>query len=272
MTALVVSVFLASILGSLHCAGMCGAFVAFAVAGDPRAPTPRWRLHALYNSGRLLTYLTLGFLAGLLGSMIDLGGSIIGVQRIAGALAGATVATFGVMTLLRAQGIRTPRLGPLRILESFFRAGHMRVRHYAPPIRAFGIGLLTTLLPCGWLYVFVATAAGTGNPFVGTLTMGVFWVGTLPALIAVGASARAITGRFGRALPTIMPLAVTMIALITIFSRSAMPARLADTPKPATASIAAAREHLSSASGDASLICTPPSRATHDSRGPAFDD
>ncbi|VAX40404.1 hypothetical protein MNBD_PLANCTO03-914, partial [hydrothermal vent metagenome] len=64
MSALIVSVFLASLLGSMHCAGMCGAFVAFAVGlDDPEAARKRVRLHMAYNAGRLTTYVTLGAIA-----------------------------------------------------------------------------------------------------------------------------------------------------------------------------------------------------------------
>jgi uncharacterized protein len=65
--ALVAAIFLASLLGSLHCAGMCGAFVAIACGrlGNDRSD---WRdavaLQTAYHGGRLLTYVTLGMFAG----------------------------------------------------------------------------------------------------------------------------------------------------------------------------------------------------------------
>ena len=49
MIALIAAVFTASLLGSLHCAGMCGAFVAFAVGLDGPA-RPRWRRRAAPRS------------------------------------------------------------------------------------------------------------------------------------------------------------------------------------------------------------------------------
>ena len=60
-------VLMASLVGSVHCAGMCGGFVCFyAGAGVNDASSPRPSLlhaHALYNIGRLLSYLILGALA-----------------------------------------------------------------------------------------------------------------------------------------------------------------------------------------------------------------
>ena len=61
MTALVVAVFLASALGSLHCVGMCGAFLAIAFTDVPSAG--RWRLSVAYHGGRLVTYTALGVAA-----------------------------------------------------------------------------------------------------------------------------------------------------------------------------------------------------------------
>ncbi|QKK06734.1 MAG: sulfite exporter TauE/SafE family protein [Planctomycetota bacterium] len=89
-----------------------------------------------------------------------------------------------------------------------------------PPVRrAVVIGLMTTLLPCGWLYAFVATAAGTGSAQFGVLTMFVFWLGTLPVLISVGAGVRAISGPLARRLPLVLPLLIIAAGLYTILSR-----------------------------------------------------
>ena len=57
MIALIGAVLVASLLGSLHCAGMCGAFVAFAVIGSPGHQPSRVALNTAYNLGRLITYL-----------------------------------------------------------------------------------------------------------------------------------------------------------------------------------------------------------------------
>ena len=114
----------------------------------------------------------------------------------------------------------------------------------APPARALVIGLLTTLLPCGWLYAFVATAAGTANPLLGALTMGVFWAGTLPVLVSLGAGVRALTGRFGKSMPILMPIAITLVAMLSIVSRTWMPVRLDDGAIAQPATLSEAAEHV----------------------------
>ncbi|MEO8000019.1 MAG: sulfite exporter TauE/SafE family protein, partial [Gemmatimonadaceae bacterium] len=62
MIATAVGILTASMLGSIHCAGMCGPFVCF-YAGGPAKPV-QLRSHAWYNLGRLLSYLLLGATAG----------------------------------------------------------------------------------------------------------------------------------------------------------------------------------------------------------------
>ncbi len=218
MSALFVAVFVASLLGSLHCAGMCGAFLAFAV-GTPGERTGGARLHLAYNLGRLVTYSALGGFAGLIGGAIDTGGSLLGIQRLAAIGAGAVMIGFGVVVLLRTRGVRLPRLPLPRALERALTAAHRRAARQAPIVRAALTGLLTTLLPCGWLYAFVVTAAGTGQPGWGALTMAAFWLGTLPVMIALGVGLRRATGALGRRLPTLTALALVGVGAFTVAQR-----------------------------------------------------
>jgi uncharacterized protein len=180
-------------------------------------------LHIAYNGGRFLVYASLGALAGWLGSMVDLGGSMLGAQRIAAMVAAGMVALFGVVWLLRTKGVRIKLLKPPAFLERALRLGHQHAARLSPTRRALTIGLLTPLLPCGWLYSYAVLAAGTGSPLAGTVTMAVFWMGTLPMMVALGAGSRAIMGRFGSALPTLMPLAVIITAVGMIVVRFARP-------------------------------------------------
>lgn len=226
MGSLVVTIFLTSLLGSMHCAGMCGAFVAFAVGIDGEKPKGRVATHVAYNGGRLVVYITLGVIAGALGGIVDLGGSLVGLQRVAGVLAAVTVGGFGVVWLLRSRGITIGRRWVPPGMTKLLVRGHERAAAMPPVWRALMIGLLTTLLPCGWLYAFVITAAGTGDAVWGGVVMAVFWTGTLPILIGVGAGVRHVTGSLGKALPTVMPLAIIVVALMSIFGRMGLPVTL----------------------------------------------
>ncbi len=223
MTALILAVFIASLLGSMHCAGMCGAFVAFAVGSDGTSVS-RTSLNVAYNGGRLITYALLGALAGLLGAALDIGGSLVGVQQGAAILAGAMMIAFGAVAILRSTGARIPKAPIPVVLQRVVAAGH-RVAFDLPPLtRATVVGLLTTLLPCGWLWAFAITAAGTGSPLLGALTMAVFWLGTLPVLLAVGVGVQTLTGALRRHLPVATSLLIVIVGLWTIVGRAQIPA------------------------------------------------
>jgi len=223
VSALVAAVFVASLLGSLHCAGMCGAFLAFAVGIDaPVDAKARAGLHAAYHLGRLVTYCGLGAAAGAAGAAFDGVGTLMGVQRVAVMVAGSSMVVFGVLAVLRLNGVRLPRAPVPRFMGSALQRVFRAVSGRPPLARALVTGLATTLLPCGWLWAFVITSAGTGSSAAGALTMAVFWLGTLPVMVALGVGLQRVVGRIGglgKRVPVMTALAVVVVGLFTVFSR-----------------------------------------------------
>lgn len=218
-------------MGSLHCAGMCGAFVAFAVAVDaPMRARERSRLQAAYHGGRLIVYVGLGALAGALGGAFDLAGQAAGIQRPAVIFAGVSLMVFGSVALLRLSGARIGR-APVPGALQRAAASALRFAIERPPlVRAALTGLFTTLLPCGWLYAFVITAAGSADPLLGALIMACFWAGTLPILVALGSGAQSLlarAGSLGARVPAITALLVIAAGLWAILDRGRLdPTRL----------------------------------------------
>lgn len=218
MTALLLTVLIASLAGSLHCAGMCGAFLAFAVGtGQPNMP-PRVLLQAAYHGGRLASYALLGAVAGAVGSTLDLGGQMLGLQRTATLIAGGVMVAFGLLILARMLGARLSTRTP-RFLETLVARGQSAAMRFPPVGRALAIGLLTVLLPCGWLWPFVLTAAGTAHPLTGGLVMAAFWLGTVPVLAALGVGLQKLAGPLAARLPAVAALAIIAVGLYTIIAR-----------------------------------------------------
>jgi sulfite exporter TauE/SafE len=89
-----------------------------------------------------------------------------------------------------------------------------------PLARAFAIGALTSLMPCGWLYTFAITAAGTGHPLWGMLLMSAFWAGTVPIIAAIMLGVDRIGSRIQKQLPPIMASLVISLGLFTIAFRA----------------------------------------------------
>jgi uncharacterized protein len=226
------AVLLASLLGSTHCAGMCGGFLAIAVAPPleaSRTPLsrPTWSqrssLLAAYNVGRLITYSVLGLLAGAIGSAVDLGGRAIGLQRAAAVSAGVFILVFGLIAVLRHLNIPIRRTPIPPALQRIAIAAHRAADRLPPFVRALTIGLLTTLLPCGWLWAFVVTAAGTGSIILGPAVMAVFWLGTLPVMVGLGVGVQTLAGRLGPRLPLITSLLLVAAGIYTVSGRMLMP-------------------------------------------------
>ncbi len=208
-----------SVLGSLHCVGMCGPLAIFASGAG--GSTPRGTVAVsttMYHLGRLATYLLAGSLAGYLGSLVDVGGELIGWQVTAARLAGAMMVLVGIAKLWAYFRIAAPAktVRPSRIAGVLVRLRPFLARR-SPIGRAFGIGFLTTFLPCGWLYVFMLVAAGTGNVLAGTLVMFAFWIGTVPALTSLIAG----TGMLANHTSNLVPVGTAILLVTTgVFTAS----------------------------------------------------
>jgi sulfite exporter TauE/SafE len=219
MWTLVGAIFIASLVGSLHCAGMCGAFLAIAIS-DPGRRVSKWKMQAGYHGGRLLSYTTLGAIAGSLGAAANIAGGLAGLQPVAAMFAGAVMIVFGVVSLSRLMGWSMARLSPPGWLLSASQGAHRRAMDAPPMLRSITIGLLTTLLPCGWLWAFVVTAAGTAHPLSGAIAMAVFWAGTLPVMVSLGAGIQGGLGHLGRRLPAAACVLMVVVGLWTLVGRS----------------------------------------------------
>jgi sulfite exporter TauE/SafE len=223
--AALIAVLLASLFGSLHCAGMCGPLVALAVGGpDARTTRSRLLLHVAYHGGRLVTYTFLGAVCGLLGAALDRGGNLVGLQRAAAYLAGVTMVLIGVAAVLRYTGVRLPHLPLQRNLQRVLVIGQRAALGWRPLPRALTIGLLTALLPCGWLYAFAIIAAGTGGALLGAGVMVAFWIGTVPVLVSLGVGIQTLTGTLGRRLPLATAILILLFGLYSISDRLLTPA------------------------------------------------
>ena len=184
---LLTTAFLAGLLGSTHCLGMCGGIAAALGAAGPTGGRP-W-VPLLYNFGRIASYCAAGAMAGVAG--VAAGGLLFGTH--AGdylRLATAAAITFIGMSMAAGDAgrhgwLRAPqrwggslwrRLSPL-LYRSLPRA--------ALP-RAFGLGLLWGWLPCGLVYSALLAAAASGGAVRGSATMCAFGLGTVPAMAGVG--------------------------------------------------------------------------------------
>lgn len=202
--ALLAGVVATSVVGSLHCIAMCGPLVGL------HGGAKTMRLALMHSLGRLATYVTLGVLGGVVGSAVNLAGRVGNVQRAATILAAALIIVIGIAQLVQLR--RSASASP-------FGSVLVRIRTQRPAARAWLIGTLTGLLPCGWLWAFVIAAAGTGSPVGGGLVMLAFWLGTVPAMVGVLRFAGPVIARVRARMPAVTAAALILIGLGTLALR-----------------------------------------------------
>lgn len=202
--AVLTGVLVASIVGSVHCIAMCGPLVGL------HGGAKTLRLSLVHSLGRLTTYVALGAVAGLVGSAIDLAGRVGNLQRIATVLAAGAIIAIAVVPLVR------KRRGPAK---SPFTSALVRIRPKSAAKRAWLIGTLTGLLPCGWLWAFVVMAAGSASPLAGAAIMGTFWLGTAPAMVGVLRFAGPLVTAMRARMPVITAIVLCALGLGTLAMR-----------------------------------------------------
>ncbi len=208
--AVLTGVLVASLAGSVHCLAMCGPLIG--LHGGIRTA----RLALMHSLGRLATYVALGLVAGAFGHAVDLAGRLGNVQRAATIVAGGVIAGWGLWSLAVARGwIDAKR----HLVGSQFLSGLARIRAKPPRLRAWLTGVLTGLLPCGWLWAFVVTAAGTGSIAGGGLVMIAFWLGTVPAMVGLLTFAGPTLARIRTRLPELTAIFLIVMGLGTLAYR-----------------------------------------------------
>ncbi|HEY2410077.1 MAG TPA: sulfite exporter TauE/SafE family protein [Polyangiaceae bacterium] len=218
---LLVPVVVASVLGSVHCAAMCGGLVAASSAGTSSGAS-RFGTSLAYNAARLTSYVALGAIAGGLGRAVDLAGKAAGVAHVAAVVAGLTMMGWGLWAMLETQGVR---LGKLRVRTPSVFSGLFARLHARPPlVRALLLGGASALLPCGWLYAFVLSAAGTGSAWNGAAVMAAFWAGNAPMLLGLGVLLSGVLSRVRSHVPLLSAAAILSVGLYTVVSRASLPA------------------------------------------------
>lgn len=171
----------------------------------------------------------LGTVAGALGSAIDwAGASWASVPRAAAIAAGLVMVLWGSMSLAASAGWKMPRAHLPKPIGRLIYWAHGAIAEKPPALRGLILGVLTALLPCGWLYSFVVTASGTGAPLTGAAVMAFFWLGTVPLLAGIGEGVKRLSGPLRRHLPRLAAVLVVTVGLATIAGHFGARARAAE--------------------------------------------
>ncbi len=167
--------FILGLVGSLHCAGMCGPLaLALPATGHSRSSFVLSRL--LYNLGRIFTYCVLGAIFGLVGQTLVLAG----FQRWVSLTAGAVI-LIGLFASSR-YTFGTPVVKSV----SWVKSALGKLLQQRTPLALLSLGGLNGLLPCGLVYVACAASTASGSVFGGMEYMLAFGLGTMPMMLSIG--------------------------------------------------------------------------------------
>jgi len=200
--------FLVGLLTGFHCIAMCGGFVISYTAKAAADGKKAHFSHLAYGVGKVLSYVIIGALFGLLGSFIAFTPAL---KAAIGILAGLFLVLFGLKMLnifpwLRKLSFRTPKF-LVKII------GKEQSENSSP----FIIGLLNGLmLACGPLQAMYVLAAGTGSMLEGAKLLLMFGLGTLPVMIGFGYVASMLSSRATKAIVKVSGVLVIILGLIML--------------------------------------------------------
>ncbi|MCH5720931.1 sulfite exporter TauE/SafE family protein [Niabella hibiscisoli] len=159
--------------GSVHCIGMCGP-LALALPLNSTTGLKRFLSALAYNTGRTVTYFSMGAILGWTGSRLV----AIGYQQL------FSIAMGALILLILLLGKYLPSIKILSAFQVSFKKYVARFLNRKPSIQGlFIFGLLNGLLPCGLVYMAIASALIIGGPLQSGIFMAAFGLGTIPLML-----------------------------------------------------------------------------------------
>lgn len=168
--------FTMGIVGSLHCVGMCGP-IALGLAGSFERKSERLRNIVLYNTGRALSYSSMGIVLGLIGNRF----ALAGFQQTLSIVAGSLIIIMFLMHYSFKKNTILFKAWNLRIQK---RLGELLSRPKTIWYH-LEVGIINAWLPCGLVYLALATALASANAWYGAIFMFLFGLGTTPLMASL---------------------------------------------------------------------------------------
>jgi uncharacterized protein len=204
--------FLAGLLGSAHCIGMCGSLASafFIKFGDKgQGPLP----YAAYHGGRIGIYMLFGMAAGLIGLVLSTTGIIGTTQGVLQIVAGVFVILLGLDIL---------GVGPMKMSFTWLPLDLLRKRFVAatekgPIAGSLMGGIINGFMPCPLTFAVAIKATTAGGPLQGAGLMLAFGLGTLPSMLFVSALFSKLGGKLRGQLLKVAALFIIGLGISTLF-------------------------------------------------------
>ena len=197
------------LLSSLHCVGMCGA-ISVMLPTDNFNPYKKAIQLAVYHSGKLSAYASIGLLFGLLGK----GLYIAGLQQQLSILLGILIIIVAVTPerVLMHYNFSKPVYKIIASIKSSL-GKQFKNKSYKS---LYTIGLLNGFLPCAMVYMALFGAIAMQNEFLGMVYMILFGIGTIPLLVAVAYAKQFISPSFRNSTQKILPYVAVFLGMLFV--------------------------------------------------------
>lgn len=181
--------FLMGLFSSMHCVGMCGSIIGtLTLSLSPEIRYNKRKLLPLvfnYNLGRITSYTLAGALAGVIETVVTMDMGELHGHRFLQLVSAIIMASSGMYIagwFPRFAYIEKLGLHFWKQVEPFGR----KLIPVKNGTQAFLFGMVWGWLPCGLVYAALTLAASSGAIGRSAITMLVFGLGTLPAVIGIG--------------------------------------------------------------------------------------
>lgn len=206
---MLVSAFIFGLVSSLHCIGMCGP-IAMMLPVDHNNPAKKVIQIMLYHSGRLMAYMTLGLVFGILGKGLYLAGLQQQMSIIAGIL--MIVVVLVPEKILARYNFSKPVYRIIAKVKSSL-GNQFKKKSYKA---LFTIGLLNGFLPCGLVYAALFGAIAMQSETFGVFYMLLYGLGTIPMMSTVVYVSNWISQPIRNKIGKIIPYVAVCIGMLFI--------------------------------------------------------
>lgn len=178
--------FMLGLLSGVHCVGMCGGIMSALSLSIPQTKRSYRSLFPIliaYNTGRLLSYVTIGALIGAAAWWLQGTNQQLGfVLRI---FSGCMLIIMGLYVARWWLGLSYLEMAGGKLWKYFQPIGQ-RLMPVTNPLRAMLLGMVWGWLPCGLIYSVAIWASSAANWQQSAVIMLCFGLGTLPVMLITG--------------------------------------------------------------------------------------
>jgi sulfite exporter TauE/SafE len=173
----------------------------------------KFKPHIYFNIGRIISYAVLGGIVGLVGSTLSLSTKAAGYFTIAVSIVMIALGfqLLNIFPFFKNVQLRMPKFIAHKIHET-------ADKKEAP----FMLGALTFFLPCGFTQALQLYVLAKGDPITGALTMFFFSLGTMPALVSLGALSSFSKGTFQRYFTKTAAVVIVVFGVLSMQSGLAL--------------------------------------------------